>query len=47
MNGQVLDERMRVEPGKVAIITMHLAKGLEFRVIAVMGCDDEVIRNRV
>ena len=23
--------------------TMHLAKGLEFRAVAVMACDDEVI----
>lgn len=23
---------------------MHLAKGLEFRAVAVMACDDEVIR---
>lgn len=22
---------------------MHLAKGLEFRVVAVMACDDEII----
>jgi superfamily I DNA/RNA helicase len=43
MDGQVLDERMRIEPGKVAISTMHLAKGLEFRVVVVMACDDEVI----
>ena len=43
MDGQVLDERMRIEPGKVAISTMHLAKGLEFKVVAVMACDDEVI----
>lgn len=43
MAGQVLDERMRIEPGKIAISTMHLAKGLEFRGIVVMACDDEVI----
>lgn len=43
MDSQVLDGRMRIEPGKVAISTMHLAKGLEFRVVAVMACDDEVI----
>jgi superfamily I DNA/RNA helicase len=43
MQGQVLDERMRIEPGKVAIGTMHLAKGLEFRVVVVMACDDEVV----
>jgi superfamily I DNA/RNA helicase len=27
----------------VNVATMHLAKGLEFRVVAVMGCDDEVL----
>ena len=27
----------------VSICTMHLAKGLEFRAVAVMACDDEVI----
>lgn len=26
-----------------ALCTMHLAKGLEFRAVAVMACDDEVI----
>ncbi len=30
-------------PGSVAISTMHLAKGLEFRAVAVMACDDAVI----
>jgi superfamily I DNA/RNA helicase len=29
--------------GHVAISTMHMAKGLEFRAVAVMACDDEVI----
>lgn len=35
----------KVEPPRVqvAISTMHLAKGLEFRSVAVMACDDEVI----
>ncbi len=34
-----------VEPGhgKVSVGTMHLAKGLEFRAVVVMACDDEVI----
>lgn len=40
---QVLDERAQVGPGKVVASTMHFAKGLEFRVVAVMACDDEVI----
>ena len=29
--------------GCVSISTMHLAKGLEFRAVVVMACDDEVI----
>lgn len=43
MQGHVLDDRVRSEPGKVSISSMHLAKGLEFRAVAVMACDDEVI----
>jgi len=39
----VLDERMETNPGSVSISTMHLAKGLEFRAVAVMACDDEVV----
>lgn len=40
---KVLDEHVETAPGHVSISTMHLAKGLEFRAVAVMGCDDEVI----
>lgn len=40
---KVLDEQMDTESGYVSIGTMHLAKGLEFRAVVVMGCDDEVI----
>jgi superfamily I DNA/RNA helicase/mRNA-degrading endonuclease RelE of RelBE toxin-antitoxin system len=29
--------------GKVSVMTMHLAKGLEFRTVAVMACDDEIL----
>jgi len=39
----VLSERLEAEEGKVAICTMHLAKGLEYRAVAVLACDDEVI----
>jgi superfamily I DNA/RNA helicase len=39
----VLNEHMETNPGSVSISTMHLAKGLEFRAIAVMACDDEVV----
>jgi hypothetical protein len=38
-----LDEKVGAEAGLVAISTMHFAKGLEFRSVAVMACDDEVI----
>lgn len=34
---------MAIEQECVSICTMHLAKGLEFRAVAVMACDDEVI----
>ena len=40
---QILDERGEPNTGRVSIATMHLAKGLEFRAVAVMACDDEVI----
>ncbi len=40
---QVLDEHLKVQADQLSISTMHLAKGLEFRAVAVMACDDEVI----
>jgi superfamily I DNA/RNA helicase/mRNA-degrading endonuclease RelE of RelBE toxin-antitoxin system len=40
---KVLDERVDTTSGHVSISTMHLAKGLEFRAVAVMACDDEII----
>jgi superfamily I DNA/RNA helicase/mRNA-degrading endonuclease RelE of RelBE toxin-antitoxin system len=40
---KALDERVDAVGGFVAIGIMHLAKGLEFRAVAVMACDDEVI----
>ncbi|MDE2757090.1 MAG: UvrD-helicase domain-containing protein [Acidobacteriota bacterium] len=39
----VLDERMETNKDCVSISTMHLAKGLEFRAVAVMACDDELV----
>ncbi len=39
----VLDEGGAPGAGRLSIATMHLAKGLEFRAVAVMACDDEVI----
>lgn len=40
---QIVDEDMRTGGNKVAVCTMHLAKGLEFRAVAVMACDDEIL----
>lgn len=40
---KVLDQKLESASGKVALTTMHLAKGLEFRSVAVMACDDEII----
>lgn len=40
---RVLDEQLATRPGEIAVATMHLAKGLEFRGVAVMACDDEVV----
>lgn len=38
-----LSDQIASETGRIAIGTMHLAKGLEFRAVAVVACDDEVI----
>jgi UvrD-like helicase C-terminal domain len=38
-----LTNKVEAEAGYVAISTMHLAKGLEFRAAVVMACDDEVL----
>ncbi|MBZ5555454.1 MAG: UvrD-helicase domain-containing protein [Acidobacteriia bacterium] len=40
---KILDEHVETTSGHVSISTMHLAKGLEFRAVVVMACDDEVI----
>lgn len=38
-----LNDKVEGEEEKLALCTMHLAKGLEFRAVAVMACDDEII----
>ncbi|HAT48958.1 MAG: UvrD-helicase domain-containing protein [Nitrospirae bacterium] len=38
-----LDNGAETEAGKISVCTMHLAKGLEFRAVAVIACDDEVL----
>ena len=39
----VLGNDVETQSGNVSIGTMHLVKGLEFKAVAVMACDDEVI----
>ena len=38
-----LSDKIETTQGRISIGTMHLAKGLEFRVVAVIAYDDEVI----
>jgi len=40
---RILDEHIETTHGFSSISTMHFAKGLEFRAVAVMACEDEVI----
>jgi hypothetical protein len=40
---KILDDNVETTTGYVSISTMHLAKGLEFRTVVVMACDDEII----
>lgn len=38
-----LSERLEQPQGRVAIGAMHIAKGLEYKAVAVMACDDDVL----
>ncbi len=38
-----LNHLLAKTPGSVSVGTMHLAKGLEFKAVVVMACDDEII----
>lgn len=40
---KILDDHVETVSGKASISTMHLAKGLEFRAVVVMACDDEIL----
>jgi len=40
---KILDQKVETTVGSASLCTMHLAKGLEFRAVAVMACDDEII----
>lgn len=39
----ILDETVRTARDRVPVGTMHVSKGLEFRAVAVMACDDEIL----
>ena len=39
----ILTEKMDAVEGAVAVSTMHQAKGLEYRAVAVVACDDNII----
>ena len=41
-----LSDRVEDRTGRVSMGTMHLAKGLEFRAVIVMACDDDVLPNQ-
>jgi hypothetical protein len=38
-----LTETVETSADRVSLATMHLAKGLEFKAVAVMACDDEIV----
>ncbi len=38
-----LSDRVEEREGRVSIGTMHLAKGLEFKAVAVIECDDDIL----
>jgi mRNA-degrading endonuclease RelE of RelBE toxin-antitoxin system len=43
LDAVALDENILLEHGKVAIGTMSLAKGLEFKAVAVIACDEGIV----
>lgn len=38
-----LSDRVEDRDGRISIGSMHLAKGLEFKAVAVMACDDDIL----
>lgn len=38
-----LSDKVETTAGHISLAIMHLAKGLEFRAVAVMACDDEIV----
>jgi hypothetical protein len=43
LEARQLTEQIDEAPDRVSIGTMHLAKGLEFKLVVVMACDDEAL----
>jgi superfamily I DNA/RNA helicase len=43
LRASTLDAERESRPGDVSLCTMHIAKGLEFRAVVVMACDDDVV----
>lgn len=43
MRAAVLDDNIELQTGRISLATLYLAKGLEFKAVAIMACDDEVI----
>lgn len=43
LNHKIMDELVSTTKNYISVSTMHLAKGLEFRAVVVMACDDEVL----
>jgi superfamily I DNA/RNA helicase len=43
MSAKTIDETTETTHGFLTIATMHRAKGLEYRAVAVMACDDEIL----
>jgi hypothetical protein len=43
MRWKLLADTVEPAAGHVSLSTMHLAKGLEFRAVVVMACDDDVV----
>ncbi|MCC7172577.1 MAG: UvrD-helicase domain-containing protein, partial [Planctomycetes bacterium] len=43
LSSKLLDDRVDTASGHVAIGTMYRAKGLEFRAVVVLACDDDIL----
>jgi superfamily I DNA/RNA helicase len=46
LQAHLLSDDELPEPKRIAVGTMHRAKGLEFRVVVVMGCEEKYLPNQ-